>query len=151
MIPNLIPDKEYPVYVVGPNDKEFVGQLLVDEGQLSVDVDKIELHSGERIPITFRVGTPASASGLYLHTTTDIPDSIVMPEVLIPGGNDSVTVTVEGGSPGEGTLFVDAAGYESLEVPVEVSAEVLGSRLGSVDPSFNEIPDFSEDEDGFTK
>ena len=43
-----------------------------------------------------------------------------MPEVIIPGGARSVSVTVEGGAPGTGYLYMEAAGFGAVQVPIRV-------------------------------
>ncbi|MEM9227622.1 MAG: hypothetical protein AAGA45_06610, partial [Verrucomicrobiota bacterium] len=60
---------------------------------------------------------------------TDSPQSIIMPEVVIPEGAKSVSVPMEGGIPGTGTLFVEAPGFNAIKVPVSV----LGSTAVEVD------------------
>ncbi len=121
IIPTLITGKTYPVYVMNGAEKQFVGNLLVDKGRLHVDVDSLQMRKGDHQPITFKTDTPVSGAGLYLNVTTDVPNSVIMPEVIIPAKQDSVTVTVEAGEPGEGQIFVEAPGYEELAIPVQVS------------------------------
>jgi hypothetical protein len=41
-----------------------------------------------------------------------------MPEVIVPQGQTSVTVTVEGGKPGNGNLFLKGYGAGEVSVPV---------------------------------
>jgi hypothetical protein len=53
--------------------------------------------------------------------TTDVPDSVIMPEVVIPQGQTSVTVTVEGGKQGSGSLFLKGFGNGEVTVPVTVA------------------------------
>ena len=43
-----------------------------------------------------------------------------MDEVIIPGGMKQVTVKVEGGTPGKGTLYMKAAGFGTVQVPLQV-------------------------------
>ena len=53
-------------------------------------------------------------------SATDIPESIIMPEVFIPEGARSVNVPVEGGIPGVGKLFVEVPGLKTVVIPVVV-------------------------------
>jgi hypothetical protein len=46
-----------------------------------------------------------------------------MPEVVVPAGNTSVTITVEGGRPGTGSLFLKGFGAGELTVPVAVAGK----------------------------
>jgi hypothetical protein len=45
-----------------------------------------------------------------------------MPEVVVPEGQTTVAVTVEGGKPGAGSLFLKGYGSGEVSVPVTVSA-----------------------------
>jgi len=52
--------------------------------------------------------------------TTDIPESVIMPEVVVPEGQTSAVVTVQGGKPGTGSLFLKGYGNGEVSVPVTV-------------------------------
>jgi hypothetical protein len=45
-----------------------------------------------------------------------------MPEVMVPEGQMTATVTVEGGKPGSGSLFLKGYGSGEVTVPVTVGA-----------------------------
>ena len=60
--------------------------------------------------------------GTLLDVTTDVPDSVIMPEVIVPQDGTKVTVSVEGGRPGTGSLFLKGYGAGEITVPVTVSA-----------------------------
>ena len=45
-----------------------------------------------------------------------------MPEVIIPANEDSVSVQIEAGEAGKGSLFVSANGYDELTIPFQVNA-----------------------------
>ena len=49
-------------------------------------------------------------------------ESVIMPEVIVPQGQTSVTVTVEGGKPGNGNLYLRGFGTGEITVPVTVTA-----------------------------
>lgn len=119
-VPNVETGKFYPVYFIANGEKNFVGNLLVDEGLLSVDTDGIELNVGDKEEITIYSSIQAGSGGLYVNVTTDIPNSVIMPEVVIPAGESSVTVEIEGGEAGEGHLFISAKGFNELELPIYV-------------------------------
>ena len=62
---------------------------------------------------------PAPAGGLFIDVTTDVPDSVVMPVVMVPANQTSVTVPIQGGKPGSGSLFFrSSAGESSIAVTV---------------------------------
>ena len=52
--------------------------------------------------------------------TTDIPNSIIMPEVLIPEGARTVSATIEGDKVGSGHLYINAKGLPELVIPVTI-------------------------------
>lgn len=82
----------------------------------------IHIRQGERVSVSFISSTVATGgSPDVVDVTTDIPDSVIMPEVYIPIGKNSATVTLQGGSPGKGYLFVKAPGSgKTVTVPVTV-------------------------------
>jgi hypothetical protein len=82
----------------------------------------LALSPGQKQAITFTITHPAPAGGLLLDITTDVPSSVIMPEVIVPEGQTSVTVTVEGGKPGSGSLFLKGYGSGEVSVPVTVAA-----------------------------
>jgi hypothetical protein len=43
-----------------------------------------------------------------------------MPEIIVPQGQTSVTITVEGGKPGSGSLFLKGFGAGEVTIPVTV-------------------------------
>lgn len=122
-IPNVIPGKTYPVYSICNNEKNFVGNLLVDCNHFTVTPDRIELMKGEKIDFTVACNKPVNED-LYVNVTTDIPNSVIMPEVKIPSGSDQVTVTIEGGDAGEGHLYVSAQGFEEVTTSIRVQEDL---------------------------
>jgi hypothetical protein len=46
-----------------------------------------------------------------------------MPEVVVPEGQTSVSVTVEGGKPGSGSLFLKGYGDGDVTVPITVAGK----------------------------
>ncbi len=120
-VPSLPYGREYPVRLVDQEGSMNAGTLRIDPGTIRVDPDRISFTTGDRTTLVFRIPTEAPPGGLYIDVTTDIPESIVMPEVIIPGGSRSVNVTVEGGRAGRGSLFIQKQGYEEVRVPVTVS------------------------------
>lgn len=122
-VPALPPNQDYPVSIQGVNGSFNVGNFRIDPSNLSVAPASLSLQTGGSQSLTFSVSTPAPAGGLLIDITTDIPTSVIMPEVVIPAGQTSVTVNVQGGQPGKGSLFVGGSGSGQLTVPVTVSAK----------------------------
>ncbi|MDR2675374.1 MAG: cell surface protein [Opitutaceae bacterium] len=80
----------------------------------------INIAEKEIITLTFTSPVVLTARTL-VDVTTDIPDSVIMPEVFIPGGGNSTSVTVEGGKPGAGYLYVRGPGSsKEIRIPVTV-------------------------------
>lgn len=121
-VPALDPNHNYPVTLQSPAGSSPVGTFHIDAGTVSIAPSTLTLRTGQRQQLTFTLPNPAPAGGTLLDVTTDIPDSVIMPEVMVPQGQTSVTITVEGGKPGSGNLYLK--GYDSGEVtvPVTVSA-----------------------------
>ena len=120
IVPNLKPGQAYAVEVHG-RSIESAGTLKVDPGlPISVIPTSLTLDQGQRQALAFAMDNPAPAGGLYLNATTDIPNSIIMPEVIIPEGSRTVSITVQGGKPGSGSLYVEAPGMSELVIPVTI-------------------------------
>jgi hypothetical protein len=121
VVPDTAPGAPYPVDIHGEDGVEPAGSLRIDPaGPLSVTPKHLDLVSGERVALVFALERPAPQGGLFLSATTDVPDSIIMPEVVVPAGARTVNVSVEGGRPGKGTLFVKSTGLSELRIPVLV-------------------------------
>jgi len=121
-VPALDPNRNYAVTLQSPAGNSPVGTLHIDASTVSISPSALTLRGGERQPLTFTLPNAAPAGGTLLDVTTDIPDSVIMPEVLVPQGQNSVTITVEGGKPGSGNLFLKGFGSGEVTVPVTVSA-----------------------------
>lgn len=123
-IPPVIAGKIYPVYTLCNGDKNFVGNLLVDNSRFSIDPERLEMSKGEKTDLLIETSCTLNTD-LYVNITTDIPDSIIMPEVRIPYGETSTHVTIEGGEAGEGSLFISAQGFDEIELPVKITDDTL--------------------------
>ena len=122
-IPPVIAGKTYPVYTLCNGDKNFVGNLLVDNSRFSVEPKSLELSKGEKTDLLIEASCTLNTD-LYVNVTTDIPDSVIMPEVRIHAGESSTHVTIEGGESGKGSLFIAAQGFDELEVPIQITDEL---------------------------
>lgn len=121
-VPAVEPGRNYQVKLTGATGDSPVGTFRVDTSSVSVSATSLSLRTGERQPLTFTLPNPAPAGGTLLDVTTDIPESVIMPEVIVPAGQNSVTISVEGGRPGNGNLFLKGFGAGEVNVAVSVSA-----------------------------
>jgi hypothetical protein len=119
-VPALAPGKTYKVSLSSSAGNSVVGTFRIDSSDVTVDPASLNLGPGQKQTLTFTLTHPAPAGGLLLDITTDIPSSVIMPEVIVPEGQTSVTVTVEGGKPGSGSLFLKGYGSGEVTVPVTV-------------------------------
>jgi hypothetical protein len=119
-VPAVEPGRNYQVQVLGPGGAQAVGTFRVDTVSLSVSPSFLELRRGQSQSLTFTLPNPAPAGGLLIDATTDVPDSIIMPEVIVPAGSSMVTIQVTGGQPGSGNLYLQGFGAGEIVVPVNV-------------------------------
>lgn len=120
-VPALSPGRNYNVTISGTTGNTPVGAFRIDASDVTVDPASLSLAPGQKQTLSFTVANPAPAGGLLLDVTTDIPSSVIMPEVIVPAGQTSVSVTVEGGKPGNGNLFLKGYGTGEVTIPVSVS------------------------------
>ena len=121
-VPAVPAGRNYGVTLNSPTGSQPIGTFHVDGLSLTVMPTELALHPGEKASLLFTVNAPAPAGGLLIDVTTNVPKSVVMPEVIIPGGATSVSVTVQGGQSGSGNLFVSGAGSGEITVPISVTA-----------------------------
>lgn len=121
VVPELKPDFGYSIEVRSSTRAQTAGYLRIDPASpLSVLPNKLSLKPGQRQALAFALDYPASDGGLYINITTDIPGSIIMPEVLIPEGARSVSAVIEGGKVGSGHLFINVSGLPELVIPLTI-------------------------------
>lgn len=118
-VPAVEPGRSYKLMVRGAGGSLDVGSFRVDAISFQVSPGAVTLRQGEQQALTFTIPQPAPAGGLFIDVTTDIPESVVMPVVMVPAGQISVTVPIQGGKPGNGSLFFrSSAGESSVAVTV---------------------------------
>lgn len=118
-VPSVAPARSYKLTVVGSGQNLDVGTFRVDAINFQVTPSTLVLRSGEQQALTFTIPTAAPAGGLLIEVSTDAAPSIIMPEVMVPAGLTSVTVPVQGGKPGTGSLFFkSSAGETSVSITV---------------------------------
>lgn len=119
-VPPLAPGQIYSVELRNEQGNLPIGHFRVDTSTIKASQREINLNMGESTIIVFKIDFDAPYGGLPINITTDIPSSVVMPEAYIPEGARTVSVPVQGNIPGEGTLFVEAVGFNELQIPVSV-------------------------------
>ena len=118
-VPAVSPGQNYRISVRGGGEALDVGSFRVDAISFQVTPAALALRTGEQQALTFTIPTPAPAGGMLIDVTTNVPASIIMPEVMVGPGQTSVTVPVQGGKPGVGSLFFkSSAGDSSVSVTV---------------------------------
>ncbi len=121
-VPSVTVGASYQLSINGPAGSLSAGTFRVDPAGIEVFPSALTMKSGEVQPLTFNISTPAPVGGLLIEVTTDAPESIIMPEVIIPAGQTSATINVTGGKPGAGSLYYQTSAGESA-VPVAVGAK----------------------------
>lgn len=119
-VPSVETGRNYQLRVSGGGVALMVGSFRVDAISFSVSPSSLSLRSGEQQALTFTIPQAAPAGGMLIDVTTDVPESVVMPEVIIPAGQLSVTIPVQGGRPGSGALYFKSSAGEG-SVPVTVT------------------------------
>jgi len=121
LVPPLPAGQSYFVQLQTDGRMVPIGNFMIDLSLLKVAPRSLSLAPGETAVLVFSVDFDAPSGGLAVRVTTDIPSSIIMPEVIIPAGSRSVSVTLEGAAPGEGALFADVPGMKEVTIPISVS------------------------------
>lgn len=118
-VPAVEPGRNFKLTIVGSGITLDVGSFRVDAISFQVSPSALFIRSGEQQAVTFTIPTAAPAGGMLIDVTTDVPESVVMPEVIVPAGQMSVTLPVQGGKAGVGSLFFrSSAGESSVSVTV---------------------------------
>ena len=121
-VPPVESGRNYRVQIGNSAGTSPIGIFRVDSTSLSVSPSSLTLRTGEKQVLTFTLPNAAPTGGLLLDVTTDVPESVIMPEVLVPQGQSSVTITIEGGKAGSGSLYLKGYGAGEITVPVTVTA-----------------------------
>lgn len=119
-VPAVETGKNYMLRVAGGGTALSVGAFKVDSINFTVTPSALTLRAGEQQAMTFTIPQPAPAGGMLIDVQTDAPESVIMPEVIVPAGQTSVTVAIQGGKPGSGSLFFKSSAGE-INVPVTVT------------------------------
>ncbi|MDD3180096.1 MAG: cell surface protein [Opitutaceae bacterium] len=122
-VPSINSGKSYQLVVRGPSGELGVGTFRVDSTSIQVSPSSLYLRQGEQQPLTFTIPLPAGPGGVLVEVTTDIPESVIMPEVIVPAGSSSVSVSIQGGKPGQGSIYFKSNGAGEISVPITVAAK----------------------------
>lgn len=122
-VPAIESGRNYQITLNSPAGNSPVGPFRIDPSSLSVSPSSLTLRTGETQTLTFTVPNAAPPGGLLLDVTTDVPESVIMTEVIVPQGQTSVTVSVVGGKAGNGSLFLKGYGAGEVNVPVSVTGK----------------------------
>ncbi len=121
-----LPPGDYPVEWHASSNRGTdvfqIGAFHVDASGLTVTPGTLELASGDSTMLTIVMSQPAPQGGVPVEVLTDVPQSVIMPpEIVIPGGQHSVTIKIVGGTPGAGSLHLSAPGFYRAVTPVKVN------------------------------
>lgn len=119
-VPALDAGRSYSLRVSGGGEDLSAGAFRIDAISFQVYPSAVFLRTGEQQAITFTIPNPAPAGGMLVDVTTDAPESVVMPEIIIASGATSITVPIQGGKPGSGSLFFKSSVGES-SIPITVT------------------------------
>lgn len=120
-VPSVAAGMSYQLRIAGPGGELPAGTFRVDGSDVQAFPSFLSIRQGDSAQLTFSVPMPAPAGGMLIEVTTDVPTSIIMPEVIIPAGATSAVIAVQGGKPGSGTLYYKTLGGEAA-IAVTVTA-----------------------------
>lgn len=121
LVPPLPAGESYFVQLNTDGRMVPIGNFMIDLSLLKVAPRSLTMASGETAVLVFSVDFDAPSGGLAVRVTTDVPSSVIMPEVIIPAGSRSVSVAIEAGAPGQGALFADVPGMKEVTIPISVT------------------------------
>ena len=122
VVPPLPANEDYQVNLVTGSGEIPVKKFHVDSSQIRIQPSRIALDAGDKTILLFAIPRAAPEGGLLVDVTTDIPDSIIMPEVMIPAGSKTINVSLKGAALGKGSLFITAPGFDEVLLPVTIRA-----------------------------
>lgn len=120
-VPTLPEGRGYEVKVIGLEGEIYAGSLRIDTSTVSARLNPSIISQGQTATLLVTIPEEAPPGGLEVRVTTDIPQSVVMDYVSIQAGQRSTSVSVQGGAPGRGNLFIDIPGFSEVVVPITVN------------------------------
>lgn len=128
IVPPLEAGKTYDVQVESGSGISWIGQFKIDPSEITSSYDRLEIAGGDTVQVIFDIGFLAPEGGYAIDVQTNIPSSVVMPEVVVKPGESRAIVPVKGASAGEGKLFVNALGFREKVIPVVVKPPEVGGE-----------------------
>jgi hypothetical protein len=119
-VPPLPADQDYAVELHSGTNVFPIGLFHVDGSNLTITPASVELAAGDSGEIVVGMDLDAPGGGVPVDVETDVPASVIMPEVVIPGGARTVSVKIQGGQPGKGSLHFTAPGFNEVVIPVDI-------------------------------
>jgi hypothetical protein len=90
-------------------------------GELSVSPSEVKIRQSQTVILMFITPEKVSGAPMLIDVTTNIPESVIMPEVYVQPGSNVGKVTLEGGRPGTGHLYAKMPGSTNpLVIPVTI-------------------------------
>jgi hypothetical protein len=121
LVPPVEAGKRYKVEVRSGANREAAGLLKVDPSlPLRVVPSELDMQTGQNQALLFQLENPAPNGGQHIEVTTDIPNSVIMPEVVIAAGQRTVSITLQAGVSGIGKLYIQAPGMREIVIPISV-------------------------------
>ncbi|MGA2053490.1 MAG: IPT/TIG domain-containing protein [Opitutales bacterium] len=124
-VPALPAGQDYEVDLHSGDNVFPMGLFHLDVSNLSVTPGSLEVASGDDTTLVVGMGLNAPGGGVPVDVLTDVPASVIMAPVVIPGGARTVSVKIKGGQPGEGSLHLNAPGFNGVIVPISVTPAVV--------------------------
>jgi hypothetical protein len=121
-IPPLAADRPYTVELANAQETLPVGKIFIDRGIIRTSPRALEIPRGKAVELVISLSSQAPGDGVEIDVTTDIPDAIFVPDVVVRGGKNSTTAMLEGAESARGTLFLRADGFMETAVPVVIYA-----------------------------
>ncbi len=121
IVPPIDAGKNYDLEIVSQSDRIWVGSFRVDASDMRVSPAAVVLDVGDSVNMIFEIGFKAPEEGYQIDVKTNIPSAVVMPEVVVPAGQTSISVPVEFVSEAKGAIYVNAKGFNEKVIPVEIT------------------------------
>lgn len=91
------------------------------KGELTVSPTEIKIRQSQTVTLMFVTPEKVIGAPMLIDVTTDIPESVIMPEVYVQPGSNIGKVILEGGRPGTGYLYAKMPGSpKPLVIPVTI-------------------------------
>ncbi|MDR2340724.1 MAG: IPT/TIG domain-containing protein [Puniceicoccales bacterium] len=119
-IPPIAADRYYIVELADSHETLHVGKIFIDRGIIKTSPRALEIPKGQSVELVINLSSTALGNGVEIEVTTDIPDAIFVPDLIVRSGRSSITAIIEGAAPARGTLFLRAEGFMETAVPVVV-------------------------------